>query len=701
MKRTPLAETISLIAHAAGPVTAVATSLAAPLAQAATGDLDPSFADHGRLADILGAEGAVYALESRADGSALIGGGDADFYGAYYCWYYCDFLASSFARVIGEDGVIDDSYLAPAPDQVQAYGFARQGDGKVIAVGRRVDRQNGDGELVAFRLATDGSLDDTFGTDGTFTWVNPSGRTSEARSLVIDPDGRIIIAGARHRLVGFDTITELVVLRLLPDGNLDPSFGGDGIYVGPDVAYNDQSLIARTPAGSYRVAVTQAEGCRIIGLDANGALDGAFGNGGIAALSSSGGDFSACNSLEALADGSLLVSGSAGEHAFAARLLANGAPDPAFTADPAVAGSMTEATAIRSAAGGKILVAGTGIKGASIMRLQATGALDGFFGDGGQTWLDLPAPNGSAPIVNDIAVSDNGSVLAGGGDQWYDRPFVVRLLGDGGGTSAGVLGFFDSASIQESEGQAHIHVRRSGGSDGTVSVHYHTVADGDAVADQDYSSASGTLHWADGDRSEQEIVVPVAQDGGSPEGYESFAVVLDGIEGGAGLGSQYGSVTIQPDGAPAGQIRMAWSENPARESDGAQVVVSRDYYSEGEVSVTLSVESQSATAGVDFDDEPVTLTWGPGEAGEKSVRIHTVDDSIQEEAESFRVVLSNPTGGAILGPATSLSIVIPANDAPRQSHGRGGGGAAGILSLLLLGLADAFGAARRRLRNRV
>ncbi len=45
------------------------------------------------------------------------------------------------------------------------------------------------------------------------------------------------------------------------------------------------------------------------------------------------------------------------------------------------------------------------------------------------------------PIVRDMLVREDGSVIAVGGAMNYDRPFVVRLLGEGGGTSRGVIGF--------------------------------------------------------------------------------------------------------------------------------------------------------------------------------------------------------------------------------------------------------------------
>jgi uncharacterized delta-60 repeat protein len=702
MKRTPLSEIISLAAKAAAPATAVATSLAASLAQAASGDLDPAFADHGRLAQILGAEGAVYSLEALQEGGALIGGGDVDRHG-YYCWYYCDYEASSFSRRVTDDGAIDPAYEALAIAGIEAYGFARQADGKVVAAGRRVSRRTLTGsELVVFRLAADGSLDDHFGQDGFFDW-SPGGDVPQhdARSLVLDSEGRIVVAGTQYKSIGGHYENRLVVLRLLQDGSLDSAFGEAGVVTGPAVNSGYAVQIGRTSLDHLRIAAPLADGCGIVGLDANGALDTDFGSAGVASVQSASGDPVTCNTLEVLPDGKLLVAGSAGDGGFAARLLPGGAPDSAFAADASVAGSMAEATAIRATSDGKVLVAGSGVDGASIMRLQATGQLDELFGDGGRTWIDLPSDDGSAPIVRDIAERADGGLLAAGGDQWSDRPFVVRLLGDAAGASAGVIGFTDNYDGPlEADGEAIVRVRRSGGSDGAVSVRYRTIADAEATAGADFTAASGTLTWADGDASEQEIAVAIAADSGPAESFESFHIALDRVEGGAGLALQRASVSIQPDGAPSGQLEIADAANFASEPGVEEIWVARNYYSQGEVSVKVSFEAITATADDDFVADPVTLTWGPDDIDWKVVRVEIKNDSEQEDTETFRAVLSDPAGGAVLGARSSHVVTIRAND---QSHSssrpHGGGGATGWLSLLLLGFAEALRRVPRRVRK--
>jgi hypothetical protein len=76
-----------------------------------------------------------------------------------------------------------------------------------------------------------------------------------------------------------------------------------------------------------------------------------------------------------------------------------------------------------------------------------------------------------------------------------------------------------------------------------------------------------------------------------------------------------------------------------------------------------------------------------------------VDDTVREPNESFTVALSNPTGGAVIGPRGDATITIAANDRPvrvQRGGGGGGGGSTGFLAVILLGLAGILRAVRRR-----
>lgn len=88
--------------------------------------------------------------------------------------------------------------------------------------------------------------------------------------------------------------------------------------------------------------------------------------------------------------------------------------------------------------------------------------------------------------------------------------------------------------VTETVGTAVVSVVRVG-TTGAVSVDYGT-SDGSALAGADYTAASGTLNWADGEGGAKTFQVPIVDDA-EPEGPETLGVTLSGPTGGAVLGA--------------------------------------------------------------------------------------------------------------------------------------------------------------------
>jgi uncharacterized delta-60 repeat protein len=662
------------------PSAGIATGLVAPLALGAPGNLDAGFADHGRivLVDQYGSQ--AWAVEALEDDGVIAAGGEAYFSCSY--WYYdCDF-GDNFASELTAEGALDLSFAAAKPTDIEVRDAVRQPDGKIVMVGRWVDEVAPDVHALAvYRLEASGTLDTSFGTQGIFKLPSDvHGTRNYASSVVLDPDGRIVVSGA--------STDRLIVVRLLADGTLDTSFGGAGVYTGPVHNYESRTFVERTVAG-YRVATMGASRCQIVALTAIGVVDGTFGAAGVATVQTPQGEATSCSAMASQPDGSLLLSGIGDAQPFVTRMLATGAPDPAFSAS-SVADVMAEATAIAVDDTGRILVAGSGEQGTMVMRLDAGGGLDASFGESGTTFVDLASDYGSWPRINAMDVGPDGRVLAAGGDLYASLPFVVQLLGDGGSDSPGILSVVQPG-VESAEGEDLIvKVRRSGGKAGAVSVEYATVSEPSiyyqfpATPGEDYEAAAGTLTWADGDASEREIVVPIRADTGAGEDYEGFRVALGDPQGGAGLGTRNALGTVHADGAPAGQFAIEVFTPQVNEATLAEIWVFRNYYVDGPVSVTVTQVAGTAST-ADFNPSPTTLTWADQDGEPKVVRIGIVDDADQESSETFTVQLSNPTGGAILGARADGRLTIIANDTPQRN---GGGGSTGWLSVLLLGLAE-------------
>src|SRR5262249_18329443 len=78
--------------------------------------------------------------------------------------------------------------------------------------------------IALVRLNTDGSLDTTFDGDGiVITNASPFG--SDGRSIVVQNDGKIVVAGVSNQ----SDHTAVLVVRYNDDGSLDTSFDVDGI----------------------------------------------------------------------------------------------------------------------------------------------------------------------------------------------------------------------------------------------------------------------------------------------------------------------------------------------------------------------------------------------------------------------------------------------------------------------------------------
>jgi len=103
-----------------------------------------------------------------------------------------------------------------------AFGVAVQPDGKVVAVGTAGGPNS---KFAVARYKPKGTLDPTFGTGGVVVTDVGSYR-DEAYGVALQPDGDIVAAGVQG---AGRPGSNVAVVRYLPDGTPDPSFGNGGI----------------------------------------------------------------------------------------------------------------------------------------------------------------------------------------------------------------------------------------------------------------------------------------------------------------------------------------------------------------------------------------------------------------------------------------------------------------------------------------
>ncbi len=225
---------------------------------------------------------------------------------------------------------------------------------------------------------------------------------------------------------------------------------------------------------------------------------------------------------------------------------------------------------------------------------------------------------------------------------------------------AGAVGAFrfSQATYAVGEGRAvTVTVERIGGASGAVSVAYAT-ADGTARAGQDYAAVSGTLAFADGEVRKSFLLSTLPDT--RVESDETVLLRLSAPSGGAALGTPaQATLLIQDDDVgAAGEIRFLQPLYLVPEAAGKVVIpVVRARGSAGAVTVRYATGDGTARAGQDYGAASGTLTFADGET-QRFLEIALVQDAVTEGTETFFVVLTNPTGGAVLGSPSQVTVEI-------------------------------------------
>ncbi|WP_431136051.1 T9SS type A sorting domain-containing protein [Psychroserpens mesophilus] len=103
-------------------------------------------------------------------------------------------------------------------------------DGKIIAAGGAVfNSGSNQGRYAIVRYLNNGDLDPTFGTNGVVT-LNIFDGSCIARSIISLPDGKSLVAGHAS---GSNVQMSFAVIRLDIDGNIDTTFGDNGVVSTP------------------------------------------------------------------------------------------------------------------------------------------------------------------------------------------------------------------------------------------------------------------------------------------------------------------------------------------------------------------------------------------------------------------------------------------------------------------------------------
>lgn len=328
----------------------------------------------------------------------------------------------------GGKGYVDN--LLPGPGG-EAFDIAVGPDDRIVVAGRLLQPGLSPPyyQMAAARFLPEGAPDASFGTGGLAT-VRLAGLSENARRVLVQPDGRVVLVGQ----AAFTTIkpgtqvtvtnNDIAIARLNVDGTLDASFGASGA-VTADALLLDFALAALLqPDGRIFVAGSTVNSnadptdSLFTRFDAAGGIEPGFGrNPAYSALS----DEIVDAALQADGKIVLLIAGRGlNQEVMLARIHADGSLDTAFGVNGTVRGDFgphdDAPRAVALQADGKIVVAAqlsdtVGNPDFSLLRYLPNGTLDAGFGTGGVMRVDFFGGLGSA---NDLLVQPDGRIVAGG-----------------------------------------------------------------------------------------------------------------------------------------------------------------------------------------------------------------------------------------------------------------------------------------------
>ena len=333
--------------------------------------------------------------------------------------YVAEAASGDLDPSFGMGGVVRTDFFG-LTDEVRA--IAIQADNKVVAVGAVITPTSGASFGLA-RYDPNGSLDLTFGSGGKVT-TDLGGTQEAAEDVAIQPDGKIVVAGHTGAPYSSDS-SDFVVARYIPNGGLDPTFGVGGVVRTHFAGFSDAALaIALQPDGKIVAAGAGVEnnepGGGVFNYSAmaryntDGSLDQTFGSGGKVRTGGAG-----IVDLALQQDGKIVAA--AGFTFLLYRFNTNGSPDSNFGSgghvdNSAIPGALLTSLGVAIQTDGKIVCAGGARTPSSstldfgLVRFNTGGSLDTTFGAGGVAVTDL----GNNEAAWDVAIQTNEKIVISG-----------------------------------------------------------------------------------------------------------------------------------------------------------------------------------------------------------------------------------------------------------------------------------------------
>jgi uncharacterized delta-60 repeat protein len=397
-----------------------AGALAATPARATPGDLDPTFSRDGLVRTQFGEYSQAHAVAIQPDGKIVVAG-IADAQVALVRYRPDGRLDPTFSH----DGLLRMRF----GDYSRAGALAIQPDGKILVLGWSTET------TVLARLKPSGGLDPSFSGDGLVTDFGDNGFAD----LALDPNGKIILAGATPG--SRPDVAVAAVARFQPDGTPDTSFSEDGVasasFPGYEYGYGESVAVQLDGSPMLAGEVWNDDflttDLAVARFKPNGDLDPSFSGDGTTTLDIGGVDETRRIALRS--NGRILAAGAdcppydelygncVGE---VVQFNPDGSLDDSFAEDGVrtlslfrgrYVGSVSDAPALTQD-GGTVLAGGTltdrqgyGPVDFALARLDATGSTEDSFRGGGLWTTDFRSGDDDA---HDVALQQDGKIVAAG-----------------------------------------------------------------------------------------------------------------------------------------------------------------------------------------------------------------------------------------------------------------------------------------------
>jgi len=336
---------------------------------------------------------------------------------------------TSFACRVNSDGTIDSGFgndgivviatnLTTEANSL-CYSSALQNDGKIILVGNFTSF-SGDHNLMVIRLNSNGSPDTNFGVNGKLN-LELGSPYDFAYAVKIQTDGKILIGGSSGGVNG-----GFCLVRLLPSGQMDPSFGTNGMVVtiispGNESTIKSLDLLSngkiialgnRVSNGTQNIVLAQ--------YNEDGSLDSSFGTGGKTETVIETGISDDARNLKALPNGKLLIQGIFnlyGAFSDGGNMLlqynSNGNLDLNFGTNGVVINlGEYSGYGLATQVDGKIVVSGSAAGESIVARYLPNGSYDNTFNDDGKVITSIL--DNHISFSSTVLVSNDNKIIVSG-----------------------------------------------------------------------------------------------------------------------------------------------------------------------------------------------------------------------------------------------------------------------------------------------